>query len=71
VFTEALRRCGDDLTREHLVDVVTHLRGVHLPGLFAGDSINYSPTDYDAFKQFQLFRWDGTRLVPFGDLISG
>jgi hypothetical protein len=38
MFAEALRRCGDDLTRAHLVDVVTHLRGVHLPGLFAGAS---------------------------------
>ena len=70
LFTEVLRRCGDELTREHLLDVVTHLHGAHLLGGFPGTSINYSPTDYDALKHFQLFRWDGKQLVAFGNLIN-
>jgi hypothetical protein len=30
LVVEVLRRCGDDFTREHLVEVVTHLHGVTL-----------------------------------------
>jgi branched-chain amino acid transport system substrate-binding protein len=67
---DVLRRCGDDLSRAHLVDIVTHLQGVKLPYLVPGASINYGPTDYDPLKQFRLYRFDGTHFSPFGDLIS-
>jgi branched-chain amino acid transport system substrate-binding protein len=70
LFAEVLRRCGDELTREHLLEVVTHFHGVHLLGGFPGTSINYSATDYHALKQFQLFRWEGKHPVAFGNLVS-
>jgi hypothetical protein len=53
------------------MDVVTHLQGVRLPSSLPGTTINYSPTDYDAYNKFQLYRFDGTRFVPFGGLITG
>ena len=70
-IAEMLRRCGDDLTREHLVDIATHIQGLHTPIMLPGTTMNMSPTDYDGFKQFQLFRFDGERYVPFGGLIEG
>jgi branched-chain amino acid transport system substrate-binding protein len=70
LVAEVLRRCGDELTREHLIDVATHLQGVTLPFLVPGTSMTYTPTDYDALKQFQLYRFDGTRFVPFGGLVN-
>jgi branched-chain amino acid transport system substrate-binding protein len=70
-IAEMLRRCGDDLTREHLVDIATHIRGLRTPNMLPGTTMNMSPTDYDGFKQFQLFRFDGERYVPFGSLIGG
>jgi branched-chain amino acid transport system substrate-binding protein len=71
VMVEVLKRCGDDLTREHLLDVVTHLHGLHTPVGLPGTTIDYSPTDYDAQKQFQILRYDGARSVPVGDLVKG
>ena len=70
-IAEMLRLCGDDLTREHLVDVATHIESMHTPIMLPGTTLNVSPTDYDGFKQFQLFRFDGNRYVPFGSLIDG
>jgi branched-chain amino acid transport system substrate-binding protein len=69
-IAEMLRLCGDDLTREHLVDVATHIESMHTPIMLPGTTLNVSPTDYDGFKQFQLFRFDGNRYVPFGSLID-
>jgi branched-chain amino acid transport system substrate-binding protein len=71
LVTEVLRRCGDELTREHLIDVVTHLQGMRLPFMVPGTSFSFSPTDYDAFEEFRLYRFDGTHFVPFGNLIKG
>jgi branched-chain amino acid transport system substrate-binding protein len=70
MIADTLRRCGDDLTREHLVDVLVHTRGLHAPIMLPGVTLNMSPTDYDGFKQFQLFRFNGERYVPFGGLID-
>jgi branched-chain amino acid transport system substrate-binding protein len=69
-IANTLRRCGDDLTREHLVDVLIHTRGEHTPIMLPGVTLNMSPTDYDGIKQFQLFRFNGERYVPFGGLID-
>lgn len=69
-IAEMLRRCGDDLTREHLVDIATHIRGLRTPIMLPGTTMSMSSTNYDGFKQFQLFRFDGERYVPFGGLIG-
>ena len=59
LFAEILRRCGDDLTRAHLMEVATHLDAVHLPMLLPGISVNTSPTDFNPLKQIRLQRFDG------------
>ncbi len=70
LFAEVLRRCGDDLTRAHLMQVATHLEGVHVPMLLPGVTFNTSPTDFNPTKQMRLERFDGRRWVLFGDLIT-
>ncbi len=35
-----------------------------------GTTIDYSPTDYDPQKQFQILRYNGTRMEPVGRLIK-
>lgn len=70
LVAEVLRRCGDNLTREHLIEIVTHLNGIRIPSSLPGTSITYTPTDYDAYKKFQMYRFDGTRFMPFGKLVS-
>jgi branched-chain amino acid transport system substrate-binding protein len=63
-----LRRCGDDLTRENVMRVATHLDHVALPMLLPGITATTSPTDYFPIKQFQMLRFDGEMWVPFDAL---
>jgi ABC-type branched-subunit amino acid transport system substrate-binding protein len=63
LFAEVLRRCGDNLTRENLMAVATHLQGVHMPALLPGLTVNTSPTNYDPVKQMRLQRFDGRSWV--------
>jgi branched-chain amino acid transport system substrate-binding protein len=70
LFAEVLRRCGDDLTREHLMAVASHLQGVHMPTLLPGITLSTSPTDYNPIKQMRLARFDGHRWVLFSNVIE-
>jgi branched-chain amino acid transport system substrate-binding protein len=65
-----LERCGDKLTRENLMDVATHMRDVEFPLLLPGVKVNTSPTNYRGYNQMQLVKFDGTRWVPFSDIIG-
>ena len=64
LFGEVLRRCGDELTRDNLMAVATHLQGVRMPALLPGITVNTSPADYEPLKQMLLERFDGRRWVP-------
>ena len=70
LFAEVLRRCGDDLTREHLMQVATHLEGLRIPMLLPGVTLNTSPTDYNPLKQMRLQRFDGHKWELIGDLVE-
>jgi branched-chain amino acid transport system substrate-binding protein len=61
-----LRACGDDLTRENVMRVATHMDHVALPMLYPGITATTSPTDYFPLEQFQMFRFDGKDWLPFG-----
>jgi branched-chain amino acid transport system substrate-binding protein len=62
--TEVLRRCGDDLTRDNLLRVVTHLDRVRVPLLIPGASITITPTDYESIRHVQFRRFDGKTWQP-------
>jgi branched-chain amino acid transport system substrate-binding protein len=65
-----LQMCGDNLTRENVMKVVTNLHDVvgdlSLPGM----SSSTSPTDYRLNKQFQMQKFDGKRWVLFGPILT-
>jgi branched-chain amino acid transport system substrate-binding protein len=61
-----LRGCGDDLPRENVMRVATHMDHVPLPMLYPGISATTSPTDYFPLEQFQMFRCDAQSWLPFG-----
>ena len=62
--TEVLRRCGDDLTRDNLLRVVTHLDHFRVPLLVPGASVTITPTDYELVKHVQFRRFDGKTWRP-------
>ena len=68
---QVLKRCGDDLTRENVMQQSANLHGLELPMLLPGIVINTSPTDFAPIKQAQMRRFDGERYVPFGTVLSG
>jgi len=70
LFAEILRRCGDDLTRENLMHVATHMQGMRTPALLPDISLSTSPTDYNPLKQMRLQRFDGKQWVLFTDAIQ-
>jgi branched-chain amino acid transport system substrate-binding protein len=67
---QALKSCGSELTRERLLERVSHMEEVAVQMLIPGITLNTTPTDYHAIKQMRLKRFDGARWVPLGGVIS-
>jgi hypothetical protein len=65
-----LERCGTSLTRESVLKQATNLKGIELPMLLPGISIQTTPDDYAAITQRQFARFDGKTWVLFGDIIG-
>jgi branched-chain amino acid transport system substrate-binding protein len=69
-IVQALNSCGAELTRERLLDRVSHMEEVSVPMLIPGITLNTSPTDYHAIKQMRLKRFDGAGWAPLNGIIS-
>jgi branched-chain amino acid transport system substrate-binding protein len=65
-----LQKCGDNLSRENLMFQATHLQSVRVPMLLPGITLNTSPTEYRAVKQFILHRFDGKQWVPITGIMQ-
>ena len=65
-----LRAAGDNLTRENLMRIATHMDHVEIPMLYPGITANTSPTDYFPLEQFQMFQFDGKNWLPFGPVVG-
>lgn len=70
LMTHVLRQCGDDLTRENLMRQATSIRNFTGSLALPGMSTSTSADDYRVIKQFQFQRFDGTRWVLFGPILS-
>ena len=66
-----LRASGDNLTREHVMQVAAGLHDLRLPMLLPGITISTGPGDYAPIKQMQLQKFDGSGWKVFGDVIKG
>ena len=74
-FVAVLKNCGDNLTRENVMKQAASIHNLRLPMLQVptldpGIAISTNPDDYAPIKQMKLARFDGTKWVPFGELIS-
>ena len=67
---EVLKKAGNDLSRENLMKQAASLHKVPIPMLLPGMYVDTSPTDFYPLEQMQMTRFDGTRSVRFGPLIS-
>ncbi|MDB5410015.1 MAG: branched-chain amino acid transporter substrate-binding protein [Rhodospirillales bacterium] len=70
LVVQVLKQCGDELTRENFMRQVANLRHLSLPMLQPGIEINTSSTEYVVYRQLRLQKFDGTRWVRFGEIIT-
>ena len=54
-----LERCGDDLSRENIMQQATSFHEVAFPWLLPGITLNTSPTDHQPIKQMRETRFNG------------
>lgn len=67
---QVLRQCGDDLTRQNVMKQAANLKGVTLPGMLPGITIDTSPDDYAAIEKLQLIKFSGTSWSRFGEVLD-
>jgi branched-chain amino acid transport system substrate-binding protein len=68
---QVLKQCGNDLSRENMMQQATNLHDLEVPVLLPGIRINTGPTNYRPIRQLQLMRWTGKTWDLFGDIIEG
>ncbi len=68
-LVSVLKAAGNDLTRANVMKQATSMKDVRLPMLINGTAVNNSPERFTPMTSLQLIRFDGTRWVPFGDLL--
>lgn len=65
LMAEVLRRAGDDLSRENILNVVTHFDGFR-PGMVGPDvTIRITPDNYDMFQSLQFMQFNGENWQVF------
>lgn len=69
-LVQALKQCGDNLTRENILHQAENIHDLELPMLLPGIKVNTSATDHAPIEQMQLMRWDGKHWVRFGKLLG-
>jgi branched-chain amino acid transport system substrate-binding protein len=69
-MVDALKKAGKNLSRTGLMDAVTHLNETDNPFVLPGVVVKTTPTDRFPITQETLERFDGSKWVPFGDLID-
>ena len=69
-LVEVLKEAGDNLTRENVMKVATNLKGFTGDLTLPGMSMNTTPTDYRANKQFQMMKFNGEKWDFFGSILT-
>jgi branched-chain amino acid transport system substrate-binding protein len=70
ILEQVLKQCGNDLSRENILKQARSIRGLSLPTLIPGMTINTGPDNSMAYTQLQLQRWTGSSWEQFGDVLS-
>ena len=70
-LVQALKQCGDDLSRENFMKQAANLHALALSMLLPGITVNTSPTNYFPIHQMQLVKFEGDGWVLFGDVLDG
>ncbi|MGJ4947951.1 ABC transporter substrate-binding protein [Bradyrhizobium sp. HKCCYLS20291] len=66
-----LRKCGDDLSRQNIMKQASSLKGLQVPMLTSGITINTSVHDHAPLEQMQMMQFTGGKWQRFGPVRSG
>ena len=69
-LVELLKQCGDNLTRENIMKQAANLKGVSLPLLMPGITLNTTPDDYSPIKDGYMMEFDGEKFVKISELLK-
>ncbi len=67
---QVLLRCGDEMTRENVMNQAINLTDLDVPMLLPGIKVNTSPASRYPITTVQLLKFGGETWSPFGDLVS-
>ncbi|MEQ8817529.1 MAG: ABC transporter substrate-binding protein [Thalassobaculum sp.] len=70
-MVQALKQCGDDLTRANLMKQAASIKDLELGMLLPGIKVNTGPKDFFPIEQMQLAKFNGTSWELFGEILSG
>src|SRR6266702_1366120 len=59
-IAQALKQCGDDLTRENLLKQATSMRGKHFKMMLPGIQLNTTPEDYAPYQSLRMAKFEGS-----------
>jgi branched-chain amino acid transport system substrate-binding protein len=59
-IAQAIRQCGDDLTRENLLKQATSMKGAHFKMMLPGIQLNTTPEDYAPYQSLRMAKFEGT-----------
>ena len=66
---EVLKRAGDNLTRKNIMKVASNLKGLKVPLLYKGITVDTSPTDFYPIECARLQKFDGAKWALVGDVV--
>jgi branched-chain amino acid transport system substrate-binding protein len=70
LLVQALKQCGNELTRENVMRQARSLRNVRLPLLLPGITVDTSATDYRPIETMHYLIFDGQSWVPTGESMT-
>jgi ABC-type branched-subunit amino acid transport system substrate-binding protein len=69
-FVDALKAAGKNLTRQGLMNAVTHMKETSNPFLVPGVTVHTTPTMRFPISAVRLQRWHKGHWLPFGGIVS-
>ena len=70
-IAQAIKQCGDDLTRENLLKQATTMKGQHFKMMLPEIQLNTSPGDYAPYQSLRMARFEGSSWQLIDDASSG
>ena len=59
-IVQAIKQCGDDLTRENLLKQATSMKGARFKMMLPGIQLNTTPNDYAPYESLRMAKFEGS-----------